>query len=259
MAPASQLSHSGIAAARLAHLGRLWAALALLPVLAAVLAPASARADLYQWTDEQGGTVISDMPPVDPGKVSGMKLLARTGKRAAPNSAPDAQTAVNRKEQELEARIEDLERQLREQQSAPQPASVPPVADSSGNFPAPPAPDADSYGGNTVAYKQVYYPVPYYVSPPAVSVVVVPAKPLVHRRQSIRRPPNTPQPLMVSRPQFTGPTPQFTGPTPRFTGPTPQFVGPALQLPIQLTSENYRRSDFGGRPAQRGGLFRAQR
>ena len=139
MAPASQSSNSRNAEARLARLSRHCAALALLPVLAAALAPASANADLYQWTDEQGRTVISDMLPVDPGKVSGMKLLARTGKRAAQTPAANPISTVSRKERELEARIAELERQLQEQQSAPQPQSVPPVADSGGGYPVPAA------------------------------------------------------------------------------------------------------------------------
>ncbi len=242
MAVASCSTYSGYTAAQ--------PALAVLALAAAMFAPAGARGDIYKWVDEQGITVISDRAPADPGKVSAMKLLSKAPQSAArvPVSAPAP--AQNAKEQELEARIEDLERQLQEQQTAPPPA--PQVRDDGGYYPAPPAPEPDSYGSYASGYNPVYYPIPYYAAPPVYSVIVVPARPAVHRRAPAHRPAFAPQPRFVSRPQFTGPTPQFTGPTPRFTGPAPQFVN-------QQGSANSARNAFTPRPIQRGGLIRAQR
>lgn len=244
MAVASQLPYSKCADARRARRRSGFALFALLSLIAAALAPASARADLYQWTDEEGRTVISDMLPVDPGKVRGMKLLARTSKAAAPALATTSPPAADAKQRELEARIAELERQLQEQQSAPPPPAQ--ASDGGGYYPAPPAPEPSNY---VTEYQPVYYPVPYYVSPPAYSVIVAPARPRLHRPHPAHRPAFAPRPALVSRPQFTGPTPQFTGPTPRFTGPAPQFAG----------QQNSTRNAFAPRPIQRDGLLRAQR
>lgn len=248
MAFASQLPFSRYAAARPARM------LALLPLLAAILSPAGARADLYRWTDEEGRTVISDMLPLDPGKVSGMKLLARASKAVTPAPATASVPAADAKQQELEARIADLERRLQEQPTAPAP---PAQASDGGYYPAPPAPEPSSY---VAEYQPVYYPVPYYVSVPAYSVIVVSDRrlqrqpePAHHRAASALRP------VFVSRPQFTGPTPQFTGPTPRFTGPTPRFVGPAPQSLSQPGPANSKYSAVTSRTIQRDGLIRAQR
>ena len=175
MALASQLTysnHAGVGPAR-HHSG--FPLLALLPLIAAALVPANARADLYQWTDEDGRTVISDMLPVDPGRVSGMKLLARTSKAAAAQPATISTPAVDAKQQELEARVAELERQLQEQQSAPPPPVQ--ASDSGGYYPTPPAPEPSSYAPQ---YEPVYYPVPYYVGTPVYSVIV-PAKPKIGR------------------------------------------------------------------------------
>ncbi len=251
MALASQLPYSKYADAQPAHRRSGFPLLALLPLIAAALIPASARADLYQWTDEEGRTVISDMLPVDPGKVSGMKLLARASKAVAAQPATISPPAADAKQRELEARVAELERQLQEQQSAPPPPAQ--ASDGGGYYPAPPAPEPSNY---VTEYKTVYYPVPYYVSPPTYSVIV-PAKPLLHRPRPAHRPMSAP--VHMSQPQFTGPTPQFTGPTPRFTGPAPRFVGPAPQLVGQQGSANSTRSAFTPRPIQRDGLVRAQR
>ena len=243
MALASQLPYPKCADALPAPRRSGFALFALLSLIAAALASAGARADLYQWTDEEGRTVISDMLPVDPGKVSGVKLLARTSKAALAQPATMSPPAVDAKQHELEARIAELERQLQEQQSAPPPVQA---SDGGGYYPAPPAPEPSNY---VTEYKTVYYPVPYYVSPPAYSVIVAPAGPRLHRPHPAHRPAFAPRPALVSRPQFTGPTPQFTGPTPRFTGPAPQFAG----------HQNSTRNAFTPRPIQRDGLLRAQR
>lgn len=254
MALASQLPYSKYADAQPAHRRSGFPLLALLPLIAAALVPASARADLYQWTDEEGRTVISDMLPVDPGKVSGMKLLARASKAVAAQPATISPPAADAKQQELEARVAELERQLQEQQSAPPPPAQ--ASDGGGYYPAPPAPEPSNY---VTEYKTVYYPVPYYVSPPVYSVIVAPARPALYRPHPAHRPASAPRPVFVSRPQFTGPTPQFTGPTPQFTGPTPRFVDPALQIVYQQGSANSTRNAVTPRPVQRDGLIRAQR
>lgn len=231
MALASQLSGGRIAAAR--RSSGACRALALMPVFASLLAPASAWADLYKWTDEQGGMVISDIPPIDPSRVRGMKLLATASKPAARSAAISPEPAANTKERELEARIGELERQLREQQAAQQLQPLAQTSDTPGNTPEPPPQllEAEGYNSQTAEYNSGYYPSPYYAPPLAYSFVVVQARPLARLRAPTHRPAHASRPQLAAQTQqFVGPTPQFVGPTPQFAGPTPQFVGPTPQF-----------------------------
>lgn len=250
MAPASHLPVSRNAAAWRAHSCGYLRVLALLPILAALLAPAIARGDIYTWTDEQGRVVVSDVQPADPGKASDLKLLAAASGPAAKSPAAGSEPAAGRKEQELQARIEELERQLEEEQSAQQRQAVPQASDAGSYYPAPP-PEAGYYssspGNYTAHYVSYYYP-----SPPAYTVIVVPAKPLVRRPASAPRPVFAPRPVNVNRPVFASRQPQFVSRTPQFVSRRPEFVS-------RPAPENSKRGAFGGRPIQRGGLIRSQR
>jgi hypothetical protein len=215
--------------------------LALLALFAAV--PAFAAGDIYKWTDAQGHTVISDLAPVDPGKVSGLTLLVPASKRAAQAPGTVAVSADSRREQELEARVEELEREMQEQQTRVQ------SGDADAYYPPPPAPPASAFGtddhyGDDQAYFPAAYPAYFYASP-AYSVVAVRTKTERHRRVPTSKPGFPPRPrgerpavittpfapqFLGPTPQFIGPTPNFIGPTPKFTGPTPQFTGPTPQF-----------------------------
>lgn len=230
--------------ARRAHSGV--RALALLALLAAV--PAPAAADIYKWIDEQGGTVISDVPPMEPARVSGLKLLAAGRRTAQARSGPEEDEAeaaavpdaresdasprareavTSRRQQELEAKIEELERRLQAQQSAPQQTPAP--ADGAGAYyPAPPAPAAEAvqYGGPVAIYSQSYYSSYYLPQPvPAYTVVISRPRRFPHASAPPRRPASAPQrqlPLVGRTPGFVGPTPQFVGRTPQFVPQSPQ-------------------------------------
>lgn len=226
MALASSLTVSRNAAAWRASSGGRMRLLALLPVLAALLASATARADIYSWIDEQGRMVISDVRPVDPGKVSGMKLLAVTTTQAAQAPAAGSETAASRRQRELEARIEQLERQLQEQQSPQQPEEDPQAGDTADHYPAPPPPpppEPSYFSGDGPANYAADYPNYYALPPPSYTVIVVPAQPVVRRPRSRPRPEFVPRPPMVSRPVAAS-APVLVGRTPQFAGRTPQFV-----------------------------------
>ncbi len=241
MALVSCLPVSRYAAAWRASSGGCMRLLALLPVLAALFAPATAQADIYSWTDEQGRLVISDVRPVDPGKVSGMKLLAVTTKQAAQAPAAGSESTTGRKQRELEARIEQLERELQEQQSPQQPEAEPQAGDTADHYPAPPPPppppEPSYFSSDGPANYPAYYPNYYPLSPPSYTVIVVPAKPVGRRPRSRPRPGFVPRPAIVSRPVaasgpvFVSRPPQFAGRTPQFVARPPMFVGRPPVLP----------------------------
>jgi len=268
MALVSCLPVSRYAAAWRASSGGCMRLLALLPVLAALFAPATAQADIYSWTDEQGRLVISDVRPVDPGKVSDMKLLAVTTKQAAQAPAAGSESATGRKQRELEARIEQLERELQEQQSAPQPEADSQAGDTADHYPAPPSPppppEPSYFSSDGPANYPVYYPNFYALPPPSYTVIVVPAKPVVRRPRSRPRPGFVPRPAIVSRPVaasgpvFVSRTPQFAGRTPQFAGRTPQFVArPPMFVSRPPVLPNPPAAGTA-RPARSGGAQRAR-
>lgn len=80
----------------------------------ALLLPAAAVGDIYKWTDEHGGTVYSNSLPENPRQAGTVERVAR--ERVAPPV-----------ERALQDRIEELERRLRTQAHAPQPAPPAPV------------------------------------------------------------------------------------------------------------------------------------
>jgi hypothetical protein len=173
--------------------------LALLPIFLTLLAPATVRGDIYKWTDERGNTVISNLQPVNPSLVSSVELVATVAKPASQYPVTPSQRAATRTEQTLEARIEDLERQLEVQQYAQQPQVDPQSSYSGGDYPAPapPPPDPNYYSGYDPGYNPGYYPSYYNPWPLSYSFIVAPARPFLRR------------PVFLSRPVFAGRRPVF--------------------------------------------------
>ncbi|HKA43079.1 MAG TPA: DUF4124 domain-containing protein [Burkholderiales bacterium] len=150
-----------------AHLAVLTRSIVLLAGLLLPLVPATARADLYKWTDEQGSTVISNVRPANPQKVRNFEVVLKETERAP-----------TRSEQVLLDRIDNLERQLRTQQSPP-PAPPPYAAYNEGYYAAQPAyspPPPPSYYND-------YYP-GYYPWLPSYSYIF-PGRSFFHRPRSV--------------------------------------------------------------------------
>ena len=208
MALASHLPGLWNADAWLARIFGFSRVLAFLPVFLTLLAPATVRGDIYKWTDERGNTVISNVQPVKSSRVSDVELLAAATKPARQLPAAPSQQAATPTEQALEARIEDLERQLQAQQYAQQPQVDPQSSYSGGYYPtpAPPPPDPNYYSGYDPGYNPGYYPSYYNPWPPSYSFIVAPARPFVRR------------PVFVNRPVFAGRPPVFVGRPPVFVG-----------------------------------------
>jgi hypothetical protein len=214
MVPASCLPGSRNADAWLAPIHRSSRALALLPILLTLLAPATVRGDIYKWTDERGNTVISNVQPVTSSKVSDVELLATATKPATQSPAALPRQASTRTEQALEARIENLERQLQAQGYAQQPRADP-QSSYSGDYyptPAPPPPDPSYYGSYDPGYYPGYYPSYYNPWPPSYSFIVAPARAFVRRSAFVNRP------VLASRP------PVFVGRPPVFASRPPVFA-----------------------------------
>ena len=126
----------------------------LFTALVVLLAPADALADIYKWTDERGVTVLSSLPPEDPGHVRNVEVLAKETKRAKGASAAATYEEGASSDQILLDRIESLERQLRAQQYPREVVSSPP---------------ASQAGYYTTPYQGGYYstppPLPHWVEP----------------------------------------------------------------------------------------------
>jgi hypothetical protein len=208
--------------------------LALLPVFLTLLVPATVRGDIYKWTDELGNTVVSNVRPVDSSRVSHLELLATETRPATRSSVVPSQQSATRTEQALEARIENLERQLQAQQYPQQAEIVTQPTYPVDYYPTPaPPPEPSYYSGRDPGYEAGYndaWPLIY-------STVAVPARTIVPRPPVANQPPVSAGPTPV----FTGPTPVFTGPTPVLMGPTPVFVGPTpafVSLPAAAVSSH---------------------
>lgn len=133
--------------------------------------PATARADIYKWNDEQGRTYLSNVPPAPSDKAKNVQLLV---KENGPAAAPAQARATTPTEQALLGRIESLERQL---QAQPYPVPMAPPAMPYGGYSAPPVPPAayGNYAGYSAGaydypsyyppyYPNYYYPAAYYGS-----------------------------------------------------------------------------------------------
>ena len=141
---------------------------AFFPALISLVVPANARGDIYKWTDEQGGTYYSDLPPPASGEAKNVEVVVKETKPTA-------------REQALLARIENLERlQQARQYAAPAPYD---------NYttPAPPPPPVPNYydagyvSGTYSGYYPGYYPNYYYPVVPAYSYVVYPRRTVISR------------------------------------------------------------------------------
>jgi hypothetical protein len=157
---------------------------ALIPVLLSFVASAPVWADIYKWTDENGSTNFSNVPPPPGGKQKKVAIVAKE----SPSSAPIPEHVATPTEQALLARIKEVERQLQAAKTAaatPPPAPRPQVsAGYSPTIQPPPvysAPAADYYGDT---YDSGYYP--GYV--PAYYYAAVPAYALYPRRVYYGRP-----------------------------------------------------------------------
>ena len=128
----------------------------LLPVSLSLAIPAAAWADIYKWTDENGGTVFSNVRPAKSAKAKDVEVVERDTK------ATGTPERGARTEQALLARIESLERQLDARQYAAQPVEAPPPAPYSGYYPPTPPPpsyyDSGYYGNYPGYYPAYFYP-----------------------------------------------------------------------------------------------------
>ncbi len=116
-----------------------------------VLAPAIASADLYKWTDERGATVLSNVPPPNPRRVTNFEVVVKESAGApAPRVSSSQQHDVTVTEKLLLDRIDSLERQIQAQQSARETSIV--AASPPNPYYAAPMPE---YAGN---YYPGYYP-----------------------------------------------------------------------------------------------------
>lgn len=129
---------------------------------ALLLITCSASADIFKWTDEQGGTVYSNTPPEQSKKAANVERVLK--ERAAPPA-----------EQKLIERIDELERRLQARANpppapAPTVAATPPYYDNS-YYEPPPAPPV------YVGYPVPVFPVSYaFPLRPAHSYVVYPRR-----------------------------------------------------------------------------------
>jgi len=238
------------AAAWFARIGGYSRALAPLPVFVLLLLPAVALGDIYKWTDERGITVISNVQPASTAKVSGMELLAVEVRAAAPAPGVPSPAAPTRTEQALQARVENLERQLQVQQA--QGVPQPNYAEDYYPAPLPPPPDPNYYGSYDPNYygsydpfySSGYYP---YAVPIAYSYIAAPARHGLHRPGFVNRPH-----AEKRAPGFTGRPPVFTGRPPVFTARPPVFTTRSTAFASQPVSGFSRPASSGG-GAMRGG------
>ena len=152
--------------------GRLCLSL-LLPVLLSLAVPATGWADIYKWTDENGGTVFSNVRPAKSARAKDVEVVVQEAK---PASVPDR--AATRTEQALLARIDSLERRLEARQYATQAVDAPPPVSYSGYYP--PTPPPPSYYDSGYYWNYPGYS-PAYFYPFASSYVVYPRRAFVGR------------------------------------------------------------------------------
>jgi hypothetical protein len=179
--------------------------------LISLVIPATAWSDIYKWTDEQGRTCFSNIPPPESRKVKNVEIVLKetTPATKAPTSIPEhvatptelallarvkslerqlqppqyaAQATPT--EQALLARINNLERQVQAQQYAAQAPAVPPPTFYSGYYPStPPPPPPPNYydAGYNSSYYPSYYPSYYYPAVASYSYVAYPARTFISR------------------------------------------------------------------------------
>ncbi len=168
---------SDTSTAAIAHYRSPFWLFALLPALISLVTPATAWGDIFKWTDEQGSTNFSNVPPTKSGKVKNFEIVM---KETRPASIPEHVAAPT--EQALLERIEGLERQLQTRQFTTQPPAVPPPTPYGGYYPSTPPPPSSSYydSGNYSGYPS-YYPSYYYPVARSYSYAVYPARAFIGR------------------------------------------------------------------------------
>ena len=67
--------------------------LVLFPVLMSLGIPAAGQADIYQWTDQRGGMVLSNVPPTNNDRARDVKLFVK-GTKPAATTAPAASSGA---------------------------------------------------------------------------------------------------------------------------------------------------------------------
>ncbi len=253
---ASHLPDSRNADASFARIDGYFRVLGLVPAFLVLLAPATAWGDIYKWTDERGNLVISNAQPVNGSGVSGVELLATAAKPATQSPVAPSQQTVTPTEQVLEARIENLERQLQEQQYAQQPP-LGPQSSYPGDYypaPAPPPPEPSYYSSYDQGYYPGYYPSFYNPWPPSYSFIVVPPRTFVRRPAFVNRPHfvNRPPVFAGRSPVFAGRSPVFAGRSPVFTGRPPVFASQSPAFASRPALGFSHGAAFGGGSMHRG-------
>ncbi len=81
-----------------------------------LLAPTAASAKIYKWTDEKGTTVFSNTPPAVERKAKDVEVIMEDEKAPTLTAQQIAYAEALRREQQLEERIHNLERQVQTQQ-----------------------------------------------------------------------------------------------------------------------------------------------
>ena len=132
----------------------------------------TARGDFYQWLDEQGHPVISNVRPANPAELRNFELVMREPERA-PQRDPAPQLEAARNEQRLIERIESLETRLRQAPAAPAAPPAPPSVYGAGYYPAPPP-----------GYDSGFYPTPYLPWIASYPSIVYPVRSFARRPAS---------------------------------------------------------------------------
>ncbi len=106
-----------------------------------LLVPTAASAKIYKWTDEKGTTVFSNTPPGVEREAKDVEVVVEDEKAPTLTAQQAAYAEAQRREQQLEERIYNLERQVQTQQQQYQPQYQPLT----------PPPSPDYYGGDSAA------------------------------------------------------------------------------------------------------------
>ena len=130
-----------------------------LPLFVALFASATASADIYKWTDEQGTTVISNVRPTRVDKLKNFEVAVEETKSSVV-ATPTQQMLLDK--------LDRLERQLAAQHYAQQAAFVPPPMYGSYNPALQPPPPAGYYGAYSpvLSYPYAFYPTTTFVTRP---------------------------------------------------------------------------------------------
>lgn len=127
-----------------------------------------ALADLYTWTDERGTTVLSNVMPANPRRVTNFEVVVKEDPKQAAMRAPREAYDRATTEKLLLDRIDSLEREIKAQHARPN-AAPPPEA---GYAAAPHEYIADaSYPGYYPSYVFPYPPGGFWGYPPATVVI----------------------------------------------------------------------------------------